>query len=78
MTNVIDMFFMIVDTAKQNAPITDPLRNITHPLNGITHPLRNITHPLRSITHPLNGMNASSIDRIHELQNLLDQYFPRK
>ena len=77
MTNVIDIFFMILNAAKQNAPITDPLNNITHPLNNIAHPLRNISHPLRSITHPLNSINASSQDRIRELQNLLDQYFPR-
>ncbi len=75
--NVIDMFFMVVDAAKKNAPINDPLNSLTHPLNGIAHPLRSISHPLRSISHPLNGLNASSLARIRELQSLLDQYFPR-
>ena len=75
--NVIDMFFMVVEAAKKNAPVNDPLNNITHPLNSVTHPLRGISHPLKCISHPLNGINVSSLARIRELQNLLDQYFPR-
>jgi hypothetical protein len=76
MANVIDMFFNVVDEAKRNAPVTDPLNSISHPLNSITHPLRSIKHPLRSLTHPLNGIKASSHDRIRELKKLLDEYFP--
>lgn len=77
MVNVIDMFFMVVDAAKRNAPITDPLNDVRHPLNDATHPLRSAIHPMKLVTHPLNGINVSSLERIRALQEMLDQHFPR-
>ena len=75
--NVIDMFYMVGETAKQKVPASDPLKSVRHPLNSISHPLKSVSHPLKSVSHPLNGYNVSSLARIRALQELLDQYFPR-
>ena len=78
MTTVIDLFWMVVEDAKENSSPMDPIKSISHPLNSITHPLRSITHPLASITHPLNSIMTQNrgVRRVHALKRLLDEYFP--
>ena len=79
MATVIDIFFLVVDAAKRDASPIDPLNSPAHPLNSPAHPLRSPAHPLRSPTHPLNSALTPNlvIARLHALQGLLQEYFPR-
>lgn len=78
MTTVVDMFWIIVEDAKKNSSIADPINSMSHPLNSISHPLRSISHPLKSISHPLNSIATPNRGerRIHALKRLLEEYFP--
>lgn len=79
MSTVIDLFWSVLEDAKANTNAMDPIRSPMHPLNSPMHPLRSPTHPLRSPTHALNSpMTANrGVRRIHALQELLEEHFPR-
>lgn len=78
MSNVIDLFWLVVDDAKRNSLATDPINSVAHPFNSVSHPLKSVSHPLKSITHPANMLTTPNRGelRIIELKKLLDEYFP--
>ena len=78
MSTVIDLFFAVVDDAKRNGAIGEPIKRIDHPLNRLDHPLKRLDHPLKRLDHPANMITTPNRGalRIRELKRLLVEYFP--
>ncbi|MCC6598593.1 MAG: hypothetical protein IT559_07380 [Alphaproteobacteria bacterium] len=76
MSNVIDIFFKLIEDIKSDCSFSDPLRSYNHPLNSCVHPLKSFGHTLKSFGHPLNSINnpRKGVERLRVIRDLINQY----